>query len=511
MSGARVLPDGARLGAALAAAAVRARAERRAVLVALVERVAAVDPLAALDRVAREAASDVRLTEQLAAGRVYWTRERDGFAVAGLGAVATFSPSGPDRFASVDRDWSALLAGATIVDDDAGAAAVPAAAAGRGPILFGGFSFEPAGPRSEAWEGFPSAHLIVPRIQLACVNGACWLTLTALVDADGEPDVAPGELAALGRALCSPTPARDTAATMSPGDDPIEYVAPIDAAEWRALVGAAVAAIRAGSLHKVVLAREVRATAPRELDVFAVLRHLRAAQPDCFVFGYWRGERAFVGASPERLARLDGREVRASSLAGSAKRGATPAEDAALARALLASAKDRSEHAAVRDALRDWLAELCVDVEAPDVPSLLTVRHVHHLHTPIRATLRRGHSLLDVVARLHPTPAVGGAPREDALRFIRRHERLDRGWYAAPIGWLGRDGGEFAVGLRSAVIAGREATLFAGCGIVAASDPALELAESQLKLRPIQAALAAAVADAPAGSACAAAGAELAP
>jgi isochorismate synthase EntC len=120
---------------------------------------------------------------------------------------------------------------------------------------------------------------------------------------------------------------------------------------------------------------------------------------------------------------------------------------------------------------------------------------VHHLHTPVRARLRDGHSLLDVVARLHPTPAVGGTPREAALGFIRNHEQLDRGWYAAPIGWIGRESGEFAVALRSAVIAGSEATLFAGCGIVADSDPELEFNESALKLRPMQSALAAAIAE----------------
>jgi isochorismate synthase len=243
-------------------------------------------------------------------------------------------------------------------------------------------------------------------------------------------------------------------------------------------------------LRKVVLAREVHAAASREMDVFETLRHLRAAHRDCFVFGYWRGARAFVGATPERLVRLDGRDVRASSLAGSAKRGASPEADAAHAAALLASPKDRAEHAAVRDALRDGLDELCDDVRAPDEPSLLTLRHVHHLHTAVRATLRRGHSLLDVVARLHPTPAVGGTPREAALRFIRDHEQLDRGWYAAPIGWVGRQGGEFAVALRSAVISGCAATLIAGCGIVADSEPELELAESELKLRPMKAALA---------------------
>lgn len=470
----------------LTVAGVQARAQRRRVLVSLCERVPALDPLVALETVGRATASDRRLAAHVAAGRMYWTRARDGFALAGLGAVATFAPEGADRFASVDRAWNTLLDGAVIGGADE-------AAPGRGPTLMGGFAFEPEGPRSETWHGFPGAHLIVPRLLIASVGGECWSTISATVGPDSEPDVAPAELAELCRAAVpASAPAGEASVPADRHDRALAFSSPMEAAAWRALVRRGVAAIRAGELQKVVLARAVRAIAPSELNVVAMLRHLREAHGECLVFGYWRGERAFVGASPERLARLDGRRVQASILAGSAKRGATPQEDAALAAALLASLKDGSEHAVVRDALRQGLAELCDDVSVPDSPSLLTLRHVHHLHTAVRATLRPAHSLFDVVARLHPTPAVGGTPRDAALQFIRRHERLDRGWYAAPIGWVGRESGEIAVALRSAVISGSEATLFAGCGIVIDSDPEREFAESLLKLRPMQAALAAA-------------------
>jgi isochorismate synthase EntC len=145
----------------------------------------------------------------------------------------------------------------------------------------------------------------------------------------------------------------------------------------------------------------------------------------------------------------------------------------------------------VRNALYEALAEECENVTAPPEPSLLTLPHVHHLHTQLRGQLREGRTMLDIVERLHPTPAVGGSPRGPALDFIRGHEDLDRGWYAGPIGWIGRNGGELAVALRSALIDGRNATLFAGCGIVADSDPALEYAESSLKLKLMESALAA--------------------
>ena len=487
--------DVGRFSGLLAAAGTRARADGRAVLVSMGMRVPKRDPLLAIQRVAGAAESDVLLAMHLSAGRMYWTRARDGFALAGIGAVATFAPTGCDRFSAVDRAWTALLDRAVLDDATTGDT-------DEGPVLMGGFSFQPEGPQSDTWRGFPSARLFVPRLQIICTDDGCRIRTSAFVDANGDPDVALAEMAALfGAAFDADPMAAASTATPEASRRALEYSAPLDDAEWRAMVDAGVSAIRRGSFQKVVLAREVQAVASRDVDVPALLQHLRAAHEDCFVFGYWRDDRAFVGASPERLVRLNGRDVRASSLAGSATRGASPQEVAALTAALLASAKERAEHAAVRDALRDGLAELCDDVTAAEVPSLLTLRHVHHLHTAVRAVLRPGYSLLDLVARLHPTPAVGGAPRAEALLFIRDHERLDRGWYAAPIGWMGRQGGEFAVALRSAVIDGSRAVMYAGCGIVADSRSELELAESQLKLQPMKAALSAALADsAPASS-----------
>ena len=178
------------------------------------------------------------------------------------------------------------------------------------------------------------------------------------------------------------------------------------------------------------------------------------------------------------------------SLAGSIRRGKTPAEDARLGQTLLDSAKDRAEHAVVVRALGEALGETCDRLQVSDTPSLLKLGHIQHLCTPITGHLANGHTLLDLVERLHPTPAVGGRPREAALRLIRACEGLDRGWYAGPVGWLDAQGeGEFAVALRSALLHGNTATLFAGCGIVADSDPEREYAESRLKLKPMLTAL----------------------
>ena len=479
--------DRSRLDSLLATAGERARARNRPLLVTLTQPVPKVDPLAALESVSRAAGSSDELAGQVAGGRMYWSCPRDGFALAGIGAVATFAPEGPDRFTSVDEDWAALLDGAVTENPDNGTP-------GLGPILMGGFAFGANTPQSGLWEGFSSAHMIVPRLLLTSIGEKCWVTISLLVGAGGEPDEDLDVLTTLLEATGSPRIRSDSSQAVAAGSE-LTFTESRTAADWRSLVSAAVRDICAGEMQKVVLARDVHGTTSDDIDVFATLEHLRDTHRNSFVFGYWRGDNAFVGATPERLVRLDGRDVRASSLAGTEKRGATPEEDLALSALLLASTKDLAEHSAVRDALYDALSEISDDVEAAESPSLLTLPHLHHLHTPVRARLREGHSLLDVVARLHPTPAVGGTPREAALRFISDHEQLDRGWYAAPIGWIGRGSGEFAVALRSAVIGGADATLYAGCGIVADSDPELEYGESVLKLRPMQSAIAAAIAE----------------
>jgi isochorismate synthase len=178
------------------------------------------------------------------------------------------------------------------------------------------------------------------------------------------------------------------------------------------------------------------------------------------------------------------------ALAGTGPRGATPEEDCALGQRLLADPKERTEHAVVVDAVREGLAEVSTRVVTEAEPRLHKLANVQHLVTPIRAQVQPGRGVLDLVERLHPTPAVGGYPRKRALEVIRQVEELDRGWYAAPLGWVDAQGqGEFVVGLRSALLRGDAATLFAGCGIVADSDPATELAEAGWKLRPILSAL----------------------
>jgi len=257
--------------------------------------------------------------------------------------------------------------------------------------------------------------------------------------------------------------------------------------EWCALVEQAVADIRGGLLDKVVLAREVRVDANRAIDVGSVLERLRALYPSCLVFSI----EGFIGASPELLLRRRGDSVESHPLAGTIPRSGDPTVDAQLAAALLGSEKDRAEHRFVVDDVARILAPWCDTLDVPLEPSIVPLRNVSHLGTRITGRLRAGApSALELASLLHPTPAVGGTPRREALAWLASNEQLDRGPFAGPVGWVDRRGdGDWMVGIRSARVHGATARLYAGVGVVADSEPAAELAETQLKLQALLAAL----------------------
>jgi isochorismate synthase len=255
-------------------------------------------------------------------------------------------------------------------------------------------------------------------------------------------------------------------------------------AAWMRQVTNAVQMIREEAFQKIVLARAIQVgKEEQDFDIGTVLRQLCESYPTAYVFTIQRGERYFVGATPERLICGADGQIQTMALAGSAPRGTTEEEDQILGNELLQSLKNQEEHRVVVTTIHDALANICSRVWVANTPHLLKLKNIQHLETAITGSLLPGHSILEAVEDLHPTPAVGGFPRQPALAAIRAYEQLDRGWYAGPIGWIGASGnGEFAVALRSALIDGNQATLFAGCGIVAASQPESEFAESCLKL-----------------------------
>lgn len=408
-------------------------------------------------------------------------------ALVGIGALATLTGAGPGRFARVAGEWRAMTATALRFPG-----AQHRGAPARGPLLMGGFAFAP-GDGGGPWQAFGDARLWVPRWVYQVAGRQAWLHAQIQVPAD--------HTAAAARRLAEAALAAVPAVLEEQGP-PAGPVEPAGAGrlvqrrdvppktQWLAAVEEAVAAIRAGEMEKAVLARAVQVTVPGGFAPGPALRYLRAHYPDCYVFAVAQGGQCFLGATPERLVRLQDGQVDVACLAGSIGRGQSAAEDQRLGEALLASAKNRHEHQVVLDAIRAALAPLCTDLEAPAAPALLKFANVQHLYTPVRARAATGVTVLELAARVHPTPAIGGHPTDKALALIRRLEAAPRGWYAGPIGWVDSQGqGELAVALRSGLLDGEDAWLYAGCGIMADSDPESEYAESCLKLRPMLAAL----------------------
>jgi isochorismate synthase len=403
--------------------------------------------------------------------------DRDGFALAALGAAVTLQASGPDRFRALARAQRELAA-RTFADDPA---ADPDRPLGAGPVLVGGFAFAPEGGSSPEWSSLAPAQLVMPELALVRHGGEA--RLTVCVRADDEDPQAPLERARARLEELAPAPMP----LLDP--DPVERARVSGAAppsHYEAAVERAVERIRAGEIEKVVLAREVRVHAGHEIDPAPVLDALRGAFPACYCYCVGTPDLAFVGASPELLARREGARAQTVALAGTTRRSADPAVDDHLGQQLASSPKDREEHAIVARRIRRTLDPVSLWVAVADDPALVKVQNVQHLATPIRAQLREPLSAVELAGLLHPTPAVGGEPWEAAEPLIPALEGLDRGWYAGPVGWtdLSEDG-EFFVALRCALLRGRVAHLYAGDGIVRDSVPADELAETEVKLQAL--------------------------
>ncbi len=396
--------------------------------------------------------------------------DRDRSALAALGCVRTIEARGPHRFSEVARRWRAVAAGA-LADD-------PEGPAGAGLVALGGFAFASEGGTSPDWDGFEPASLVVPELSLARRERQVSLT----VNVDAAPDDTVEDLLARVRTRLSelrsaPLPLLDPAPSGA-----YTVRSPIPPAHYEEAVARAVDRIRAGEFDKIVLAREVDVQAPLDHDPAAVLGILREAFPACFVFAVGRGDATFVAASPELLVRREGHRASTVGLAGSIRRSADPAVDDHLGEQLLQSEKDREENAIVVRRIVRALRPHAVWVTAVPEPALIRVANIQHLATPIRAQLATPLPAIELAGILHPTPAVGAEPRA-TIDLIPALEGLDRGWYAGPIGWTDSlEDGEFCVALRCALLRGPLARLYAGCGIVRDSDPAAELAESEVKL-----------------------------
>jgi menaquinone-specific isochorismate synthase len=413
---------------------------------------AAVEPLTVrtVEVAEAEAAKVTSLLDTLpAVAPLAWIR--DGGGLVGWGEAARLTVRGPDRFRRAVAWWQSLHSSA-VVHDEVG---LP----GCGPVVFGSFAFA---------DGPASSVLVVPRVLIGRQGGRMWLTTV------GEST--PGRTLVHRSTPTVPTGVRITDGALS-------------AQAWRESVGAAVRRIRAGELSKVVLARDLLASAPEPFDVRHVLRGLADAYPKCFTFTV----DGLVGATPELLIRREGTAISSRVLAGTAWRSTEVAADecaegdSAIAVRLWGSAKDREEHAYAAHSAADALRPYCTDLTVPATPAVLALHNVVHLATEVTGNLRSDVCALTLAGLLHPTAAVCGTPTATAARVIAELEGMDRGRYAGPVGWTDADGdGEWGIALRCAQVEGAALRMFAGCGIVAGSDPDAELAEAAAKFLAIR-------------------------
>jgi salicylate biosynthesis isochorismate synthase/menaquinone-specific isochorismate synthase len=378
---------------------------------------------------------------------------KGGVALEDAGGKVVDFEAGPNRLAAASRLWRRAC-------ESLGS-----------PIAVGGFAYRPDREPGGPWSGFPALLLRVPELAVTRVRGRTYAT-AASPDAEALLELNATGLRAPAARRLEVTPVRNPLA-------------------WTAAVGSAASRLRAGDAAKVVLAREVLARGDGVVSAAMVARSLRAAYPSCFIYLITGADgTAFVGASPELLVRRSGGRAFSQPMAGSVARGATDAEDERLARQLEDSSKDKVEHRVVSDFVVEALRPFAREVTAP-APEVVRFTNIQHLATSVSAELLEPPAdALELAAALHPTPAVGGWPRDAADALIDKLEGMERGWYAGAVGWIdARGDGEFAVALRCGLLWEDGARLYAGVGVMPDSDPALELEETELKFKALLTAL----------------------
>jgi len=406
--------------------------------------------------------SELSLLAHLPANPLAYIRGGDG--LVGWGEAVRLEAHGPNRIQELSTKWRELAASAEVDDQ----VKLP----GTGLVAFGSIAFADSSETSSA--------LIVPKVLLGLRDGRAWLTTVELNTEGRTVDLS----GAANFWQTKTSFAANAPVSLTSGDQSPEA--------FKASVEKAVAAITDGGLEKVVLARDLVGTLSADFDIRASLNKLANRFPTCWIYSV----DGLFGASPELLVRVAHGQVSARVLAGTAGRGTDPEVDKAISAALAASAKNTTEHAFAVDSLVQTLSPFCEHVDADPKPFSLALPNLWHLASDVHGVLREEASVLDLAAALHPTAAVAGTPRLEAQQLLAELEPFDRGRYAGPVGWIGADGdGEWAIALRGAQIQPADASglrsirAFAGCGIVAGSEPEAELAETELKFSPIREAL----------------------
>ncbi len=437
-------------------------------------QIPAVDTLAALEQHAIEDTF-----------QFYWEKPNDQFAIAAAGSVARIQTSGSQRFRNASDAGKNLLSKVRHISTLKHHLA--------SVHLLGGFSFFDENKGTD-WEEFGAGSFNLPEWMLVKNGKFTVLTITKKISqGDSKTDLYQSFISTLDRLdrICDAATYQVPSTKTSQNGIKVPKVHADAYHKWLHAVENATDLIKNGAFKKIVLARELKVELTTPLSETRLLNHLRNQYPDCYSFLIKHSKKAaFVGSTPERLASFYNREVLTEGLAGSISRGNTASEDAVLEHELLNSQKDLNEHAFVLDAIGENLEQYSDVYEHPVTPAVKKLSNVQHLYTPVHARIKEGVSRTAVLSRLHPTPAVGGYPSNLAMPYINKLESFERGWYAAPVGWINAQGqGEFIVAIRSGLIKPKEVRFFAGCGIVQDSTPEKEWAETNLKLIPMLTAL----------------------
>ncbi|QDP40940.1 isochorismate synthase [Radiobacillus deserti] len=435
------------------------KVENKPQLISITEKMDAIDPFIFFDRGTKWKGK-----------RIFWSSSQESFFLVGVGEAISIDSNNQD-FLQTEEQWKSLLKEASIYN----AFQVP----GTGPVAFGGGSFDPDKKSTKLWKEFKETQFRIPSYLLTITNGETYVTFNAMVASDEDTVSIRQDMLLAKQYLLAEQKGL-------PAGPSIVQKEEIASDQWKELVEKATNEIKSGQAKKIVLAREMRVDFEEDASLSSILYQLHESQTNSFIFAFENERDCFLGASPERLVRLQDNELLSTCLAGTAPRGVTREEDEKIGAALLADEKNREEHDFVVQMIRNAVEACCEQVHVPSDPVLYPLRNLQHLYTPVQAVLKKGYSILDVVQRLHPTPALGGLPREESMMFIREFEQLDRGWYGAPIGWMDAyQNGEFAVAIRSALLQGKSASLFAGCGVVKDSEPEAEYQETMIKFTPM--------------------------
>jgi menaquinone-specific isochorismate synthase len=416
----------------------------------------------------------------------YWELPANEFAIAAGGTVEQISSSGSQRFNDVSSRIDAIR------KDTAEHSSVPHPYSGM--MFLGGLSFGDE-ITDELWNKFEPASFTIPKWTIVKDGKFNLATLVIRCSSYDSPEALHNYLIDTFEAICETCRVNDKSSGRHSTSTHVNHVElPTNGTsgyeQWKTAVEKATSLIGKNNFEKIVLARKISVDSNNKPTPTEIINRLRNQYTNCYNFLIHQQGNTFLGSSPERLGSFRNRLLLTEALAGSIQRGQTATEDTVLEQNLSDSSKNRDEHNFVVKDIEQRLSPFTHEVHRSEKPEVKKFLNVQHLYTPIRAQLNQDAEVLEVIGELHPTPAVGGYPWEQAAPYLQKLEDFDRGWYASPVGWLNSKGmGEFAVGIRSGLLTEHRAHFFAGCGIVADSDPATEWEETNLKLKPMLSAL----------------------